>query len=166
MIKPALFLILAWSLLAGTAVAAGEVTPPAAAQAGPQVGDCAIFSEGGNGRIFRMPTYWVKGKIAGVSRERRTAGRCPQIAKPDSAYKREDWIRIAASTPCVQTDADVREVDVVRIKLSVDEWETPWSYQHGTPRWLFRGYFLDTPLKKGEVIDMDASWLERCELRK
>lgn len=67
--------------------------------------------------------------------------------------------------PSVQTDAEVREVDVLRIGLMIDEWETPWSHQHGSTGWLFRGYFLDTPLKKGEVIDLDASWLERCELR-
>jgi hypothetical protein len=164
-IRPFLFLVLAFPLLAASVAASDEVLP-VAAQSGPQVGDCAIFSEGGNGRIFRMPTYWLRGTIVSVSRERRTAGRCPQIAKPDSGYKREDWVRIAESTPCVQTDAEVREVDVVRIKLRVDEWETPWSYQHGTPGWLFRGYFLDTLLKKAEVIDMDASWLERCELRK
>lgn len=59
----------------------------------------------------------------------------------------------------------MREVDVLRIGLMIDEWETPWSHQHGSTGWLFRGYFLDTPLKKGEVIDLDASWLERCELR-
>lgn len=46
-----------------------------------------------------------------------------------------------------------------------EDWETPWSVQHGTAGWLFRGQFLDQRLQKGELIDMDASWLERCEPR-
>lgn len=140
--------------------------PPGAAQDdGPKAGDCAIFREGGGGRIFKLPTYWVKGTIAAVSVERRLAGRCPQIGKPQVSYRRDDWVRIAESTPCVMTDAEVREVEVTRIQLSIDEWETPWGYQHGTTGWLFRGYFLDKELKKGEIIDMDATWLERCERR-
>lgn len=130
-----------------------------------QIGDCAIFREGGGGLLFKAPTYWLKGTIAGISAERRLAGRCPEMGKALAAYTRDDWVRIAASTPCVHTDDEVREVDVVRIAFRVNEWETPWSYQHGTTGWLFRGYFLDRALQKGEVIDMDSSWLERCELR-
>jgi hypothetical protein len=163
--KPALFLALVLAVLTAPALADGAAQA-VAVQTGPQLGECAIFREGGTGRVFKAPTYWVKGSISSVSREQRTAGRCPQIAKSVAAYTRDDWVRIAAATPCVQTDAEVREVDVLRIRLSVDEWETPWSHQHGSVGWLFRGYFLDTPLKKGEVIDMDASWLERCELNK
>lgn len=136
-----------------------------ASAAGPQPGDCAVFREGGSGRILKAPTYWLRGTIDGLSAERRVAGRCPELGKPLAAYTRNDWARIAASTPCVQTDAEVREVDVVRVRLRVDEWETPWSSSHGTAGWLFRGHFLDQALKKGEVIDMDATWLERCEPR-
>ena len=132
---------------------------------GPQVGDCAIFREGGSGRVLKAPTYWLKGTVGAVYAERRLAGRCPRIGKPLAAYTRDDWVRIAASTPCVERDADVREVDVLRIRFVVDEWETPWSFQHGSTGWLFRGYFLDRALKKGEIIDMDASWLERCAPR-
>ena len=158
---------LIFAALFGLAVlaVAEDFAPPSSAQDGPKIGDCAIFREGGSGRIFRTPTYWMKGTIAALSAERRVAGLCPQMGKPLSAYTRDDWVRIAASTPCVQTAAEVREVDVLRIRFVVDEWETPWSYQHGTTGWLFRGYFLDRALKKGEIIDMDAAWLERCELR-
>lgn len=163
MIRRALFFV---SVLSLTGAAASEASPPAVGQTGPQVGDCAIFREGGGGRILKAPTYWLKGSIAGVSRERRLAGRCPQIARPLAAYTRDDWLRVAAATPCVQTDAEVQEVDVLRIRLSVNDWESPWSQQHGTTGWLFRGYFLDTPLKRDEIIDMDASWLERCEPRR
>lgn len=150
--SPRFFLLLMLSLI-NPAIAAGDA---------PQIGDCAIFREGGAGRIFRTPIYWLQGTIAGISAERRMTQRCPQLGKPASAYTREDWVRIAASTPCVHSEDEMREVDVVRIRFEVDAWETPWSLQHGSTGWLFRGYFLDQPLKKGGILDLDANWLERC----
>ncbi len=130
----------------------------------PKPGDCVLFREVGAGLLLKTPTYWLKGSIAGISNELRLAGRCPQIGKPESAYSRDDWVRIVAAMPCVESDAEVREVPVVRISVAVEEWETPWSNLHGTAGWLFRGHFLDKPLKKGELIEMDASWLENCPL--
>lgn len=133
------------------------------ASAGPQVGDCVVFREGGAGRVFKAPTYWLKGTIAALSAERRLAGVCPRLDKPVAAYTQDDWGRIAASTPCVQNAAEVREVDVLRVRFRIEAWETPWSLPHGSSGWLFRGHFLDQALKVGEEIDMDATWLERCE---
>jgi hypothetical protein len=137
----------------------------ASVSSAPQLGDCVIFREGGVGLVLKSPTYWLRGSIADITHERRMAGRCPQIGKSVPAYTRDDWVRVAAAMPCVENDADVREVAVLRIRVAVEAWETPWSNQHGTAGWLFRGQFLDKLLKKGELIDMDATWLERCEPR-
>jgi hypothetical protein len=131
---------------------------------GLQVGDCVMFREGGVGLLLKTPTYWLRGTVTKASAERRLAERCPVIGKPQSAYSRNDWLRVAAAQPCVTHDAEVREVDVLRVGVSVDEWETPWSLQHGSVGWLFRGKFLDTDLHKGARIDMDAAWLVRCEV--
>jgi hypothetical protein len=128
-----------------------------------QVGDCVMFREGGVGLLLKSPTYWLRGTVAEVSAERRLASRCPVIGKPQAAYSRNDWLRIAAAQPCVADDAQVREVHVLRVRVSVDEWETPWSLQHGSGGWLFRGKFLDTELQKGTQIDMNAVWLVDCE---
>lgn len=160
MIRRSLLVAAAFALSAG---ATAEGGPSAVAPDGPQVGDCAIFREGGQGRLFKAPTYWLQGTIATVAAERRLAGVCPQLGKPVAAYTRDDWVRIAASTPCVPSPAEVREVDVWRIRLRVDVWETPWSAAHGSAGWLFRGHFLDQELKRGALIEMDATWLERCE---
>ncbi len=143
-------------------VTAAELLP---VSSGPQVGDCVMFREGGVGLLFRTPTYWLKGTIAALSPGRRMAGRCPVIGKQVSAYGREDWVRVAAAMPCVENDSEVRDVDVLRVSVAVEEWETSWSNPHGTAGWLFRGQFLDQSLKKGGLIDMDATWLERCEAR-
>ena len=57
----------------------------------------------------------------------------------------------------------VREVMLVRLTVAVEEWDTPWSKQHGAAGWLYRGNFLNTRLEKGVLIEMDSSWVERCQ---
>ncbi len=144
---------------------ANAVPVTSTASSGLQLGDCVMFREGGSGFLLRTPTYWLRASVAGLSPERRLARRCPEMGKLMPAYTREDWVRAAAAMPCVDNDADVREVDVLRVRVAVEAWETPWSNQHGTAAWLFRGHFLDQALNKGELIEMDSSWLERCEHR-
>jgi len=130
-----------------------------------QLGDCVKFEEGGAGLVLRTPVYWLTGTVASVFSERRRAGQCPDIGKAVSAYKHEDWIRVAAAMPCVGSELEAHDVEVTRLKVIVEAWETPWSNQHGAVGWLFRGKFLETPLKKGEVIEMDTTWLKKCDLQ-
>ena len=113
------------------------------------VGDCVIFREGGVGRILKTPTYWVRGRVVGVAQEQRMAGRCPRIDKPVSAYSHQDWTRVAAVMPCVGGDGEAQEVNVTRIRFAVEDWDTPWSSLHGAAGMLFRGSYLDRPLRKG-----------------
>ena len=127
-----------------------------------RLGDCVMFREGGAGQVLKSPTYWLRGTVVGMFPQRRLAGRCPQIGKPVSIYTRSDWARAVAAMPCFEDEAEAREVNVLRVRVAVEDWETPWSNQHGTVGWLFRGQFLDTYLKKNEQIDMDAAWLEAC----
>ena len=166
--------VIAGSLLAA-ALLADDAAPAASASSAasaPQLGDCVIFSEGGAGRLLKAPTYWLKGSIAALSRQRRQLDRCPRIGKPASAYTPADYARLAAAMPCEEqasvsiADTLPRDVEVTRVQVRVAEWETPWSHQHGTPGWLFRGRFLEQSLQKGALIDMDAAWLERCEVER
>jgi len=151
-------LLSASALAVETAAVVDAVQPP-----DPQIGGCAIFREGGAGWLLKAPTYWLKGSIVGISRERRMANLCPQIGKPTSAYTQAERLRVAAASPCVLKAAEIGEVSVIRVQLAVEAWETPWSSQHGAGGWLFRGQFLDQTLSKGEVVDIDANWLEPCE---
>lgn len=128
------------------------------------VGDCVIFREGGDGRLLKTPTYWVKGSVLSLTREHLRADTCPVIAKPLSAYSREDRVRLARSAPCVFPGTEARDVAVTRVRVSVDSWETPWSHAHGTAGLLFRGAFLEQTLVKGGVVEIFADWLESCEL--
>ena len=127
------------------------------------VGDCAVYREGGSGRLLKTPTYWLRGTVAAVTSEERLVGVCPRFAKSEVALSREEKWTMARAMPCVADEAEVRQVAVTRIRLIVQAWETPWSSQHGTEELLFRGAFLGSALTKGESIDIDATWLARCE---
>lgn len=156
------FPVIVASLLSASLLAEEEVASSSLAVAGPQPGDCVVFREGGAGLLLRTPIYWLRGSVVGVMRERRLAAACPRIAKSATALSPADHARLAAAMPCVDEGVEPREVDVLRVRLAVVEWETPWSPQQGTTGWLFRGRFLDQTLEKGKEIDMDARWLQRC----
>ncbi len=129
----------------------------------PVPGDCAIFREGGQGYILKAPTYWLKGTIVEIYRRPHRMDVCPDAGKPRAHYKREDWVRLAAAYPCVSDPARVADVEAIRVRLRVDDWDTPWSVQHGRNGWLMRGHFLDIELEEGRVVDIDGTLLEYCE---
>ena len=155
--------------LMGAAIAAWLLVAPARADhavgaaSGLQIGDCVIFREGGAGWLLKAPTYWFKGLIVDLSSERRIANLCPHIGKQASAYTQADQLRLAAAMPCVDKESEVQEVPVLRLRVAVEAWETPWSPQHGGIGWLYRGQFLGQKLYKGGVLDIDANWLAPCE---
>ena len=133
------------------------------AKNGLQVGDCVIFREGGDGRIFKTPTYWLKGSIAKILKETKKTDLCPNPNKPVRLYSHEDWINLINAQPCVEKKEDMGVVDVYRLYISVNDWETPWSIQHRPNRWLYQGRFLNQILHKGKVIEMYPAWLSRCD---
>ena len=142
---------------------AALAAPALAAETAPlRAGDCVVFREGGGGRLLKEPTYWLRGTVAEVRPEKRRVERCPDPGKPVERYIQDDWARIAAVFPCGSA-REGQEVDVLRVLFRVAEWETPWALNHGRIGWLYRGRFLDRKLKKDELIDMDASWLQACE---
>jgi len=131
----------------------------------PQPGDCALYREGGAGYILTTPTYFVRGTIVEVLRRPHRMGLCPDPRKPRERYTRADWKALADAYPCVSREELAKDVEAIRIRLRVDEWDTPWSSQHGHNGWLYRGHFLETELKSGVVLDIDGTLLERCTPR-
>ena len=95
------------SCLFAASVLAVDVEPPATSSAvpsGPQIGDCVIFREGGAGLVLRAPTYWLKGSVAGIARERRKLGLCPRLGKLAAAYTAADRALLVAAMPCLEQE--------------------------------------------------------------
>ena len=125
-----------------------------------------IFGFGGaavTGYILTAPTYYVLGTITEIYRRPHHMGLCPDAGKRREQFTRADWLRLAEAYPCVGDPARVRDVDVIRVRMRVDKWETPWSASQGRIGMLFRGNYLDVELKEGVVLDIDGTLLERCE---
>ena len=143
-------------LCAGLAVASEQDSPVAW-----RVGDCALFREGGVGRVLRSPTYWLRGVVVGVEERQHVAEVCPQPARA-GAPSRTDWQRLADAAPCVWREEERRTVSVTRVTLSVESWETPWNSAHGQSGMLYQGHYLDLRLESGQRIEFGAQWLQRC----
>lgn len=161
-------LAVAGAFVASLSIAAAqdaEVQPPRALQNG----DCVEYREEGAGLILKTPSYWVRGRVVESYRSRHTIGLCPDADKPRSRYGREEWKRFAAAYPCAWSQSAPpeggSEITVLRVRFAVTAWETPWTRDHGQNGWLYRGHFLDTALKEGVVLDVDASLLGYCAER-
>ena len=127
-----------------------------------EIGACVVYREGGVGKVLKTPTYWVRGQVHEIRTEQRLAARCPGLAKPLWSFTHQDWLERAAAFPCVDDEADIREVTVSRVRFLVDAWETPWSRAQGVAGLLFRGQFMGVDLSRGAIVELDASWLESC----
>ena len=128
----------------------------------PNTGDCVIYREGGDGYVFKTPTWWVSGAISEIYTQKRLMDTCPLANKNKMLYTRDDWIKMTEAYPCVDSQEKARHVEVTRIRFKVKEWETPWVKTHGQNGRLYRGYYLDIPLKTGATIDIDGTLLEQC----
>lgn len=128
------------------------------------VGDCVVFREGGEGRLLKSPTFWVKGVVGETRRERVPLRDCPATAGAGSAVARDALWQLARSAPCVldRADNNPTEIDVTWVRVVVDAWETPWTAAHGDIGLLYRGTYIGQPLVKGGVIEMLADWLKSC----
>lgn len=127
------------------------------------VGDCVVFREGGEGRLLKSPTFWVSGVVSEVRKERGPLRICPGDA-PGSLVTREVLWQLARAAPCVfeRPQGALPDVEVTRVRMAADAWETPWSSAHGETGLLFRGTFMGEPLAKGGQLEMPADWLRPC----
>lgn len=128
------------------------------------VGDCVIFREGGEGRLLKSPTFWLKGVVSEMRREREPVKECPVTIGAGSGISREALWQLARSAPCVfnRGKSDPAEVDVTRVRVVVDAWETPWTTAHGDVGLLFRSTYIGQPLVKGGIVEMLADGLKSC----
>ena len=155
------------ALAAAVAVAGDFELRPSARllQADPEAwrnGRCVIYRES-NPEVTDA-IFYVKGRIvaAGVRTQRLTV--CPRVSgRSVEQYTREEFNRLVLTHPCVSSDNYARDVQVAMIRLRVERWETPFARRAANAGRLYRGMFIDTNLKEGMEIELEADLLGACE---
>lgn len=126
-------------------------------------GQCVAYREGGSGWIMTDPVYFVQGTVVASEVRTRRMEVCPEVAgKPVEQYNREEFVRLAQAQPCVSRADLAKEVQVGMVRLRVAEWDTPHARRAANAGRLFQGQFLNTPLKKGGELEMEADLLTTC----
>lgn len=129
-----------------------------------QPGSCVFYEEGGAGWIVTEPVYYLKGKVISAEVRTRHLGVCPQVpGKTIGQYSRDEFNRQVLASPCVSPGVPERDEQVGVVRLRVSEWETPHVRKAANAGRLYRGMFIDRPLKKDLEIELEADLLEVCE---
>jgi hypothetical protein len=154
--------------LAAAVAAAGdaELRPSAKLlQANPEAwrnGRCVIYRES-NPEVADA-TFYFKGRIvaAGVQTRRLTV--CPRVPERSiEQYTREEFNHLLLAYPCVSSGKYERDVQSGMVRLRVEQWETPHARRAASGGRLYRGMFIDTNLKEGMEIELEADLLGSCE---
>ena len=142
---------------AGATAGAVELRPSARlVEADPEAwraGRCVIYRESNPG--VADAAFYVKGRIVAADVQTRRLAVCPQVpGKSIEQYTREEFNRLVLAHPCVSS---------AMIRLCVEQWETPFARRAANAGRLYRGMFIDTNLKEGMEIELEADLLGACE---
>ncbi len=151
---------------AGATAGAAELRPSARlVEADPEpwrAGRCVIYRESNPG--VADAAFYVKGRIVAADVQTRRLSLCPQVSgRSIEQYTREEFNRLVLTHPCVSSDNYARDVQVAMIRLRVERWETPFARRAANAGRLYRGMFIDTNLKEGMEIELEADLLGACE---
>jgi hypothetical protein len=125
-------------------------------------GRCVIYREVNRGVADAV--FHVRGRIVAAGVHTRRLALCLQVsAKEVENYTREQFNRLVLAHPCVSSANFVRDVQSGMIRLRVDQWETPHARRAASAGRLYRGMFIDTNLKEGMEIELEADLLGSCE---
>ena len=161
------FLALLLALAASLAAAGDAELRPSArlVLADPEAwwaGRCVIYREVNPG--VADASFYIRGRIVAASLQIRRLALCPQVsAREVENYTREEFNRLLLAYPCVSTGSYARDVQSGIIRLRVDQWETPHARRAASAGRLYRGMFIDTNLKEGMEIELEADLLGSCE---
>lgn len=151
---------------AGATAGAVELRPSARlVEADPEAwraGRCVIYRESNPG--VADAAFYVRGRIVAADVQTRRLAVCPQVpGKSIEQYTREEFNRLVLAHPCVSSASYAREVQSGMIRLRVERWETPHARRAASAGRLYRGMFIDTNLKEGMEIELEADLLGSCE---
>lgn len=128
-----------------------------------QNGQCVRYQEGGHGWVLPEPLYYLKGEVIAATIETRTIKVCPaSTGKPLRQYTREEFNQLLQAQPCRLPQDDDRPRQIGLVKIRVADWETPHERKAATAGRLWRGMFINQPLRKGLEIELEADLLGPC----
>lgn len=126
-------------------------------------GSCVAYKEGGSGWIVTEPVFYLKGTVLSAEVRGRRAQTCPNVpGKNRQQYSRDEYNRFAKAYPCLDEGVPEQELQIGLVRLRVTDWETPHARQAANAGRLYRGMFIDKPLKKDMEIELEADLLEAC----
>jgi hypothetical protein len=126
-------------------------------------GSCVMYKEGGSGWVLTEPQFYLRGTILSSEVRTRQLASCPVVPNKNVAqYSREEFNRLSLAYPCLEQGVSAQEMQIGLVRLRVNEWETPHAKLAANSGRLYRGMFIDKPLKKNMEIEMEADLLEAC----
>jgi len=126
-------------------------------------GTCVAYREGGAGWIMVEPLYYLRGTVTSAEVTTRRLERCPELpGKTRQQYTRAEYVRLVQAMPCLAGGEAARDEQVGMVRLQVSDWETPHLRKAENAGRLYRGMYLDQPLKKGVEIELEADLLGPC----
>ena len=126
-------------------------------------GSCVAYREGGAGWILVEPLYYLRGTVTSAVVTTRRLEQCPVVSgKTREQYTREEYVSLARAMPCLAGGKAARDEQVGMVRLQVSDWETPHLRKAENAGRLYRGMYLDQPLKKGLEIELEADLLGPC----
>lgn len=125
-------------------------------------GRCVIYREVNPGVADAV--FHVRGRIVAAGVHTRRLALCPQASPREiENYSREQFNRLLLAYPCVSSENYARDVQSGVVRLRVEQWETPHARRAASAGRLYRGTFIDTNLKEGMEIELEADLLGSCE---
>lgn len=126
-------------------------------------GACVAYKEGGSGWIITEPVFYLKGTVLASEVRGRQLKSCPNVpGKTPLQYTREEYNRLALAYPCLEQGVPEQAMQLGMVRLRVSSWETPHAKKAANAGRLYRGMFIDKPLKKDLEIELEADLLEAC----
>lgn len=129
-----------------------------------QTGRCVRYEEGGAGLLGRSPPFWLEGEVVSFRREQRPWRACPEDWRTQARPQdRDALLARERQLPCGFADeATPAPFEVVWVKLRPRRWETPWARAWASKGRLYRGLYLDEPLRPEAELEIDARLLFAC----
>jgi hypothetical protein len=128
-----------------------------------RTGTCVAYKEGGSGWIMTEPVFFLKGMVIASEVRSRRLQTCPTVpGKNMQQYTREEFNRHALAYPCLEPGVAEHDMQIGMVRLRVTDWETPHARLAANAGRLYRGSFIDKPLKKNMEIELEADLLEAC----